>query len=147
MGGCCCNIVLRQRGWFVVAVALSLAGCGDKSNRLPMAGTVTWQGRPLAKGSIVFVPTAEHRGPKVGAPIVNGEYEIERDRGATPGTYRVEVRADAGEYPHSPSDKPRPKVPAPQMIIPPEYNRQSKLTVIVSREKARFDFKLPLLPQ
>ncbi len=147
MSGCCCNIALRRRGWFVVAVALSLVGCGDKSNRLPLAGTVKWQGRPLAKGSILFVPMADHRGPKVGAPIVNGEYQIERDRGAAPGTYRVEVRADTGEYPHAPTDRPRPKAPAPQVVIPAEYNRQSKLTAAVSRDQTRFDFNLPLPTQ
>jgi hypothetical protein len=144
MSGCCCNIGLRRRACLVVAVLLSLAGCGDTSNRLPLAGTVTWQGRPLVKGSILFVPTADHKGPKVGAPIVNGDYEINKDRGATPGTYRVEVRADAGEYPHAPTDLPRPKAPPPQLVIPAEYNRQSKLTAVVSRDQTRFDFNLPL---
>jgi hypothetical protein len=75
---------------------------------------------------------------------VNGEYQIGRDRGATPGAYRVEVRADAGEYPHAPTDGSRPKAPAPEVVIPAEYNLQSKLTAVVSRDQTRFDFNLPL---
>ena len=89
------------RAMLVVTVLLGLVGCGDTSNRLPLAGTVKWQGRPLTKGSILFVPTADHRGPKVGAPIVEGKYQIEKARGATPGTYRVEVELRAGETAHA----------------------------------------------
>jgi hypothetical protein len=136
---------LVARASLVMIASLGLAGCGETTERIPFAGTVTWQGRPLAKGSILFVPSGEHRGPKIGAPIVNGDYQIDEDRGATPGTYRVEVRADSGEYPHSPTDaRPKTITPAPKSAIPPEYNRRSKLTALVSKDQTRFDFDLPL---
>jgi hypothetical protein len=129
-------------------VLLAVAGCGRNTDRLPLTGTVTWQGRPLAKGSILFVPVQEHRGPKIGAAIVNGDYRIEKERGATPGTYRVEVRSDSGEYPHSPTDaRPQTKTPAPKLLIPPEYNSRSTLTAIVSNDQTKFDFDLPLPTQ
>lgn len=146
MAGCFGNF-LWCRGLFAIVVSCGLAGCGKETNRLPLAGSVSWQGRPLGKGSILFVPTQNHRGPKVGAPIVEGKYQIEKARGATPGTYRVEVRADSGEYPHAPTDRTWPKPPAPQMVIPAEYNRQSKLSVVVSPDQTRFDFDLPLPAQ
>jgi hypothetical protein len=136
--------LLGLRALFLILVSLGLVGCGDKTNRWPLAGTVNWQGRPLEKGSILFVPAQGHRGPKVGAPIVNGEYQIAKERGASPGTYRVEVRADTGEYPHAPTDRPRPRLAAPQIVIPAEYNRESSLTAVVSRDQTRFDFNLPL---
>jgi hypothetical protein len=130
----------------VAATALGTCGCGRDGGLLPLAGTVSWQGRPLDKGSIVFVPTAGHRGPKLGAKIVGGDYKIDAERGATPGVYRVEVRSDSGEYPHSPTDaRPGPRVTASsrQLLIPPEYNSQSRLTVAVSADQTTFDFKLP----
>ena len=45
-----------------------------------------WQGRPLDKGSVLFVPAEDHVGPKLGAEIVDGRYQIaesaaERRRG------------------------------------------------------------------
>ena len=142
------NVFLRRAGVALVAVAIVLAsgGCGRDTERLPLAGTVSWQGRPIQNGSIVFVPTAGHRGPKIGAKIVDGGYEIEAHRGATPGAYRVEVRSEAGEYPHSPTDaQPRARKVAPRLllIIPPEYNAQSRVTVAVSAERTTFNFELP----
>jgi hypothetical protein len=130
----------------VAAIVLATAGCGRDSGRLPLTGTVSWQGRRLEKGSILFVPTDGHRGPKIGAKIVAGGYEIEAERGATPGAYRVEVCSDTGEHPHSPTDaRPQARAAASsqQLVIPPEYNTQSRLTVAVSAEQTRFDFELP----
>jgi hypothetical protein len=127
----------------VVVTALGTCGCGRDTDRLPLAGTVSWQGRPLDKGSIVFVPTAGHRGPKLGAKIVAGEFQIDAERGATPGAYRVEVRPDSGEYPHSPTDARPHAASSPQLLIPPEYNSQSRLTVAVSAEQTTFNFELP----
>jgi hypothetical protein len=130
----------------VIAVVLATGGCGRDTERLPLAGRVSWQGRPLEKGSIVFVPTDGHRGPKIGAKIVDGGYQIESQRGGTPGAYRVEVRSDTGDYPHSPTDaRPSAAAVAPkqQLIIPPEYNTQSRLTAAVSAEQTTFNFELP----
>src|SRR5687768_13472695 len=74
-------------------------GCGEESDRVPVAGQVTWHQQPLDRGSIVFVPTEGHRGPKVGGEVVSGRYAVARERGPSPGTYLVEVRADTGERP------------------------------------------------
>jgi hypothetical protein len=135
---------VNVRAMLAAAVALVLLGCNQETDRLPLSGTVNWQGLPLAKGSILFVPTKDHRGPKIGAAIVNGEYQIDKVRGATSGAYRVEVRVDTGEYPHSPTDRQPPtKTPAPQQI-PAEYNTRSRLTAVVSADQTRFDFELPL---
>ena len=139
------NNSLVTRSVMVLAIASGVVGCGSKSNRLPLAGRVTWQGRPLAKGSILFVPAEDHRGPKIGAAILNGDYQIDEERGAIPGIYRVEVRSDSGEYPHSPTDpRPKTKKSAPQLVIPPEYNSRSKLTAVVAADQTRFDFDLPM---
>jgi hypothetical protein len=148
MNECLRNVFRKRAGaaLLVVAIVLATGGCGRDTPRLPLTGMVSWQGRPLEKGSIVFVPAAGHRGPKIGAKIVSGEYQIDAERGAAPGTYRVEVRSDTGEYPHSPTDaRPRTHAVAPklQMIIPPEYNTQSRLTVAVCAEQTTFNFELP----
>jgi hypothetical protein len=130
----------------LMAVVISTSGCGQENDRLPLTGKVRWQGRPIEKGSIVFVPTGGHRGPKIGAKISEGDYRVEAERGATPGTFRVEVRSVTGEYPHSPTDvRPQARAAAPslQLTIPPEYNTHSRLTAAVSAEQTTFDFDLP----
>jgi hypothetical protein len=137
-----CGII----GHAILAVAVSIAaGCGKDNGRLPLSGKVSWQGRPLENGSIVFVPAAGHRGPKIGAEIVDGSYEIETERGATPGVYRVEVWPDTGEHPHSPTDaRPGTTTRNPVATIPAEYNSKSRLTAAVSAEQTTFNFELPL---
>lgn len=142
----------QQRAWqgrIVVTLAICLlitaGGCRAKSDRLSVSGRVTWQAKPLEKGSILFVPGAGHRGPKVGAVIENGSYQIDKERGPTAGPYRVEVRADTGEHPHSPTDKPpNRKRGSTLQMIPLEYNEKSQLTADVSQERTRFDFDLPV---
>jgi hypothetical protein len=141
---------LRWIGVAVVAFALvsSVIGCGKASERLPLQGKITWQGQPLTKGSILFMPARGHRGPKIGAQVVEGDYQIDADRGATAGAYRVEVRSDSGERPHSPTDeRPTRTATKSSASIPPEYNSNSRLSADVSAERTRFDFDLPLASQ
>ena len=128
----------------IVLVALSL-GCGKASERIPVAGQVMWQKRPLSRGSIVFVPTDGHRGPKVGGEVVAGRYLVERERGPSPGAYRVEVRSDTGERPHSPTDNARERPKSAVQLIPKEYNDNTKLKVTIKADdNGDLSFDLPL---
>jgi hypothetical protein len=121
-------------------------GCGEESDRVPVAGKVTWHQQPLDRGSIVFVPTEGHRGPKVGGEVLSGRYAVARERGPSPGTYRVEVRADTGERPHSPTDKPAARGgKSANQAIPKEYNDNTKLKVTIKAgEESDVSFDLPI---
>lgn len=57
----------------LAALASVLAGCGAAN---PVTGAVTYDGQPVAKGSITFVP-ADGKGPSSGGAIENGRYSIE----------------------------------------------------------------------
>src|SRR5688500_16411557 len=74
-------------GWGVVL----LAGCGgDPLGRQAVSGTVHFQGKPLDQGRIQFVPVT--KGPtESGATIESGKFQIARDSGLAPGTYKVSV--------------------------------------------------------
>ncbi len=121
-------------------------GCGEESDRMPVAGQVTWQQQPLDRGSIVFVPAEGHRGPKVGGEIVSGRYAVARERGLSPGIYRVEVRTDTGERPHSPTDKPAARSSkSMNQSIPKEYNDNTKLKVTIEAGATHdLNFDLPM---
>ena len=58
-----------------------------------MKGTVTYNGPPLAVGTITFVPTGK-KGIKCGERIENGHYQIDPPFRPMPGPHRVEIRSD-----------------------------------------------------
>ena len=91
--------MMYQKGFiFVVAASLlpALHGCGGSSNRI--SGSVAFDGRPVADGSITFIPE-DGKGPTDGSPIREGRYQI---KGITPGRKMVQIaRAKKGNVFHS----------------------------------------------
>ena len=86
-------------GLALTAVGLGLiAGCGDDTGidmRYPVSGTVNYNGKPLEKGQISFIPvdpTGKQR-PANGT-IVDGHYTLSTATagdGAMPGKYKVAI--------------------------------------------------------
>lgn len=73
------------------------AGCG-KSNA-PLHGTVTYDGKPVERGTIVFIPAEESNAEtaqqqKVNWRIIDGKYAFTAERSPLPGKYRVEITWD-----------------------------------------------------
>jgi len=81
----------------VAALILLLAGCGGPSRpaTAPVSGRVTYQGKPVPLGQIVFYP--ENGRPAVGSIGPDGSYRLTTFEtvgdGATPGRYRVTIQA------------------------------------------------------
>jgi hypothetical protein len=79
-------------------VVAAILGCGDSSGlakRYPVSGTVTYQGKPLERGTISFVP-ADGKGRAAGGTITEGRYSLttqDPDDGAIPGKYKVGILA------------------------------------------------------
>jgi hypothetical protein len=117
----------------IAALAITLAGCGPRSDRLQISGNVTLDGAPLDGGSIRFTSMG---GKQIasGASIQQGDYHIPQEKGLTPGKYHVEITA--------PDVKAKPvmvpvgsggrAMPVQPDRIPPKYNINSKETVEVS---------------
>jgi hypothetical protein len=74
---------------FAIALPLlvALLGCGKPSYKL--SGTVTYDGKPVPAGEIVFMPDPDsgNRGPGVLAEIKDGRYELPLDKGHIGGAY------------------------------------------------------------
>ncbi|MBW3539812.1 MAG: hypothetical protein KY476_06040 [Planctomycetes bacterium] len=127
-----------------------LLGCGGSDAgppRVAVDGEVTFEGRPLEKGSILFIPAGESRGPRTGAVVEAGQYRLPRERGPIVGQLRVEIRAESKlDYD---TTEPTESVrhigePRPPGVIPPEYNERSILAVETTAEGPNsFDFHLP----
>lgn len=141
--------------WIVLLLAGVGVGCGssDTNNGRPMGevtGKVTYQGKPVAGASIVFLPTT--RDVPVGAAITDqaGKYTLSisgRKQGAVTGSYQVGISLSA------PYDGPVPAGMNPEYVkeqypgkplIPQKYfsAATSKLTAQVKLGHNSFDFSL-----
>lgn len=78
------------------AFLLMAGGCGDDSGlppRFAVSGTVNYNGAPVEKGKIDFVPTSPEGRAATGS-ITNGSYKLTTlnpDDGALPGSYKVTI--------------------------------------------------------
>jgi hypothetical protein len=87
-----------QKSVFVsVLMALLQAGCGGSSLKLEnVAGTATFDGRPIVFGQLEFIPDSskEHQAPAGEAEIVDGKFDTSAGgKGIVPGPYKVRVTA------------------------------------------------------
>jgi len=126
-----------------------VAGCGDGGpSRVPVSGMVKVNGEPLAKGSIVFTPTAGTTGPRSAGVIENGAYRIPEGDGPMIGKLRVEIRADQDlgfqlDDPEEFKKHADPGGALPPNPIPPTYNDESTLIrETVADGENTFDFEI-----
>lgn len=112
---------------------LLLVGCSD-NERIPVTGTVTLDGQPLAEGAISF---AMSNGAVAGGGAVkDGKFEL----GLPAGKYKVSVTAS----------KPVPGKTIPEMgnepvlqsAIPAKFNSKTTLTAEIGANSGPLSFAL-----
>lgn len=146
----------RQRCWRLAAFVLGwfavCAGCGKSPTTVQ--GTVTFDGQPVANGSIVFEP-ADGAGPTAGGQIVQGKYQL---ADVAPGDKIVRITAirETGRQVDSglqtagtatgPS-APGQAVDEVEQFIPAIYNQDSTLTCEVVVGANQHDFDLNQNPE
>jgi hypothetical protein len=109
--------VVAVRACLIVSLALIVAGCAKKSRweTAPVSGKVTYRGKPLPTGTVMFVPG---EGPAATGEIgKDGTYKLttNADDGAVIGTHKVTITAlqgMEGALPEVRSGTPGPLVPA-----------------------------------
>jgi len=111
---------------WVFASALLACGCSSGSNLLPVAGSVTVDGKPLPVGSVAFQPQAGAGDANQEVPvgkIVEGKYELTTHgkKGAPPGKYKVVVVSNnfSGDNPPKPTGG---TMPVPKSFINVKYS-------------------------
>lgn len=131
----------------IVLLAL-WAGCGrGVLERVPVRGTVTYDGRPVASGRLRFIPAPGSNCPSSGASIVDGNYAADGNGGVAVGQYRVEIIAYRSDPRHPAAAQPSPRdfgAAGLQQYIPAKYNTQTqlKLTVEAGQRAITRDFAL-----
>jgi hypothetical protein len=121
---------------------LLAVGCGD-SKRAAVNGTVLVDGKPLETGSINFFPAEDTTGPTAGARVDNGKYSIAQQNGVVVGKNKVEIRGlrKTGRKIRDPRLGDR-EMDEMEVIIPPEYNVESKMVKTISPGTNTLDFEL-----
>ena len=114
----------------VCILLLTLTGCGEAGpETYPVTGTISYQGKPLPLGAVMFVSDA---GPPASANIgEDGSYQLE----AVDGTHRVLVIAVPPQQ-----GRPDPNVdggidttgfPRVKPLVPAKYNDYNTSGVVV----------------
>ncbi len=118
-----------------VALIVLAAGCGQSGPRAyPVSGTISFDGKPVSDGDILFIPADASLGPDAGK-IVGGKFTAQ----AKQGKCRVEISAlDIG--PDTPMFE---GAPIAGNYIPGRYNAESELEVdVLPKGGNDFQFKL-----
>jgi hypothetical protein len=127
---------------------LVVVGCGPRSDRLEVSGSVTLDGAPLDAGAIRFTSLGE-KPLASGAMIREGEYLIPEEYGLSPGKYHVEITSpDTKSPPVMARATPGgPGIQVQRERIPVEYNANSKHSVEVTSDgDNHFEFVIASRP-
>ena len=142
--------------WCSVSLGLfALHGCGPDDGlgkRLPVSGTVTYKGKPVAKGSVSFVPEDPNVGRPATGTIEDGAYRMTTltpDDGVIPGKYRVTIGAsdvDLAQLPPGGGMVDQAVVAKAyrkaKSLIPTKYNDPIKSGLAVEVPGGNYDFEL-----
>ena len=130
----------------LLAIALASAffsGCGDRSGRQAIEGTVSLDGKPLEKGQISFRPQQGTASPSAGGNIAGGKFSIAPERGLLPGKFRVEITASRPTGEKAVAPITGKMVTIEEQYLPAKYNEQSQLEASVgSGGPNRFEFAI-----
>ena len=129
----------------ILAGATVGCGSGGGLEEAPLSGRVTYQGKPIEKGRIRFIPIKGTKGPAQREWISQGKYSVTARGGLTVGTHRVEIDAYRpipgarpyteeeadGQFAFQAGDRPE------EQYLPKQYNRDSTLEVTIEPGSGR----------
>ncbi len=125
-----------------LGLMLCLAGCGSNNGPREISGTVTYEGHPLAKGSIVFLPV-DGQGPTAATLISQGKYSVK----VFPGSKQVKIKGfkviGQKHYQGNPSN---PLIDVQEQTLPACYNEKTILFRDIAPTDRVCDFILEKSP-
>ena len=126
-----------------VIVLANCTGCG--SNRCPISGEVTFDGKPVQNGTITFEPI-DGQGPTSGGKVTDGRYSLVGDAALLPDKKAVRISAShktGRKVPAGPPAPPGTMVDEIKRFIPAIYNVKTTLSCDITPEGSKImDFHL-----
>lgn len=119
-------------------VALLMLGCENGPPMGDIAGTVTFNGVPLADGSVTFNPSAGDA-PTSGALIHDGKFTARVSLGKHSVTISVPQSVGSRKLYDTPDS---PTIEQYAEMIPSKYNTSTELTIDVQRGRQAVTFAL-----
>lgn len=144
---------MKQKSKLTIAVCVLTAaavttGCGGSdAGKSVVSGTVKYMGKPVEKGQIRFIPSADSSLPMSAALIADGKYQLDQKGGVPQGTYKVSIEAYRvpAKFAHLAGKEKTagPEIPKEQ-YLPEKFNRATTLTITVdaNSSSAANDFNL-----
>jgi hypothetical protein len=138
--------------WFPLLVALGCGGGPAGPPLVPVEGTVTFEGQPLANANVQLIPQGQNQGQTGFAKTdASGKFTIGtadgKTKGGSAGDYKVviskHVKPDGSDYVAKPDEDPM--LANYKELLPAVYSNpeQTKLTTNVPAEgKKDLSFKL-----
>jgi hypothetical protein len=128
-----------RQAWLIALTLLALPavdGCRrhDGPERVVVSGSVTYQGKPIAYGTILFVPQTASDAPMSAATIHDSKYSADAHGGVPIGTHKVvieAIRVVGGTGAPSNGPLPGPGTGERQQYIPDKYNVKTQLSITV----------------
>ena len=114
-----------------------MAGC-DNPKEAEVAGTVTVDGAPAKDGSIAFIPV-DGMSRTAGAPIADGAYQARVPIGNMQVQIRVPKVVGQRKLYATPDS---PTQPILVEVLPPKFNNESELKLMVKPGMNRQDYQL-----
>lgn len=142
---CCVASLHGKRAWCAAAILCLASSVGCGSNRCPISGEVTFDGRPVGQGSIVLEPF-DGQGPTAGGKIAEGKYCLSGDAAPLPGKKKVRIigmRKTGRKVPAGPPAPSDVMIDEIERMVPKSYSTNSPLTCEVARNGSKtIDFNL-----
>ena len=129
----------------LLPILLCVVACDRCPDRAGVEGSVSLDSKSVERGTFELHPIDGTVGPMVGGVIEQGRFRISAEKGPAIGSaYRVRIvgMEKTGQKQVN-RDRPSEISDVYRNVIPAEYNSQSKLTVVISKDQPnRLDYAL-----
>jgi len=109
---------VNLRIWAIGVTCLAI-GCQSEVDRQDVSGTVTFAGKPVAYGRIMFIPATQAKlAPTGEAEIIDGHFDtsLPGGKGVVPGPHRVRISGYQQRPMDAPDDETLPSLSEPPIF-------------------------------
>ena len=133
---------LKCAAILIAFVSLSGCGGGNSLELAPVGGKVTFQGKPLDHGNVVFLPQGDAKGPQASGVIQpDGAFTMKTAgrEGAVVGRHKVTVQCRRVVTPEEAKI-----LVIGELLIPQKYSRLDKTPLEIDVQKGGNEFPIEL---